>query len=85
MAAAESARAAGRSFFFKEDLADLFEELRVYILALGCLEAGGDGAVSTAAAADSTAEASAEAASVSSGWAVVVVAGWGLCADASQS
>lgn len=64
--AAESAGSAGGGFFLEEDLADLFEEGGVYVLALGGLVAGGDGAVAAAAAAggETATEAATVAASV---------------------
>lgn len=80
VAATESARAAWWGFFFKEDGADLFKELRVDILAFGGLVSRRDGLVA-AAAAQATAEAAAEAATTTGG-AVVVVAGGGLGASA---
>lgn len=80
MAAAVSATESGPrlGFFPKEDLADLLEDLRVDLLSLGGLVAGGDGA--EGATADAAAEAAAEAttAAVTAGGTVVVVARWSL-------
>lgn len=76
-------------FFFEKDLADLFKELGIDVLAFGGLVAGGDGAVAAAAAATthSTTEAAAEATAISAAAAaarraVVAVTGWGLGAGA---
>lgn len=76
VAAAVSATESGPrlGFFPKEDLADLLEDLRVDLLSLGGLIAGGDGA--EGATADAAAEAAAESATaaVTAGGTVVVVA-----------
>lgn len=76
MAAAVSATESGPrlGFFPQEDLADLLEDLRVDLLSLGGLVAGGDSA--EGATADAAAEAAAESATaaVTAGGTVVVVA-----------
>lgn len=67
-----TARARG-CFFLQEDGTDLLKELRVDILSLGGLVAGGDSLVAAAATASTAVEAGA-----ATGGTVVVVARWGF-------